>query len=166
MIWMTDLVIGIDPGLTGALAILAGEEIVALEDLPVARSPGKLAWIDGAKLEAMLEPRVNGHSAAVVIELVHSMPKQGVASSFTFGATYGSILSIVQAQHLPLHLISPSQWKREMKLQGKDKRAALAQARLLFPTADLALAKHHGRAEALLLAYWFREAKKTTPEGG
>jgi len=79
----------------------------------------------------------------------------GIASASTFGATFGSILAIIQARQLPLHLIAPSRWKRDLQLTGKDKKAALHKARLLYPTADLSLAKHHGRAEALLLGYWW-----------
>ena len=153
---MTDLVIGIDPGLTGAIAILSeGTALVALEDLPVCRTPGKLAWIDGVQLQFLLNDKLNGQSATAVVELVHSMPKQGVASSFAFGVSFGSVLSILQARQIPLHLISPTQWKRALQLVGKDKKAALYKARLLFPQADLTLAKHHGRAEALLLAHWY-----------
>ena len=157
---MTDLVIGIDPGLTGALAILSqGTALIALEDLPVCRTPGKLAWIDGAALQVLLRDHLKDSPAVAVVELVHSMPKQGVASSFAFGVSFGSLLSILQVFQLPLHLVRPLAWKRDLQLAGKDKKAALYKARLLYPQADLKLAKHHGRAEALLLAYWFLKGK-------
>ena len=103
----------------------------------------------------MLIEKVGGSAATCVVETVHSMPRQGVASAFTFGATFGSILSIIQARQLPLHLISPSRWKRDLGLTGKDKKAALHKARLLFPAAELSRAKDHGRAEALLLGHWW-----------
>lgn len=163
---MTELVVGVDPGLTGALAILnSSAELVALVDLPVCRTPGKLAWIDGAELESLLGAHLNGRGAVAVVELASAMPKQGVASTFAFGVTFGSILSILQAWQFPLHLVKPAQWKRDLCLAGKDKKASLYKARLLYPTADLKLAKHHGRAEALLIAYWYMQ-KKTAPKGG
>jgi len=81
------------------------------------------------------------------------MPKQGIASAFTFGAGLGSILATVQTLRLPLELVTPATWKRALGL-GAEKRASLDKARLLFPSAPLDLAKHDGRAEALLIAYW------------
>ncbi len=81
------------------------------------------------------------------------MPRQGIASAFNFGVGFGSVLSILQARHLSIELVTPVVWKRAMGL-SKDKRASLDKARLLYPAADLSLAKHEGRAEALLLAHW------------
>jgi crossover junction endodeoxyribonuclease RuvC len=81
------------------------------------------------------------------------MPRQGVASSFAFGVVFGSILSVLQAMQIGIDLVTPATWKRALGLSS-DKRASLDKARLLFPTADLHLAKHDGRAEALLLAHW------------
>ena len=81
------------------------------------------------------------------------MPKQGVASSFALGVGLGSILGVLQAMHVPLELVTAAAWKRALGLSS-DKRASLHKARLLFPSAELGLAKHDGRAEALLLAYY------------
>ncbi len=83
------------------------------------------------------------------------MPKQGIASSFLFGVGFGSILSVIQAMHVPLSFTTPGVWKRSYGL-SKDKHASLHKARLMFPTAELHLAKHDGRAEALLIAEFGR----------
>ena len=80
------------------------------------------------------------------------MPGQGIASSFQFGVGFGSILGVLQALHIRIELVTPSSWKRSYGL-SKDKHASLHKARLLFPTAELHLAKHDGRAEALLIAH-------------
>lgn len=147
------LTIGIDPGLTGAAGILnADGTFRAVFDLPVIRDHS-LAWIDGQELTSRLLQVREGQPARAVVERVSAMPGQGVSSSFTFGATVGSILAAVQAARLPIELATPATWKGALRL-GKDKHAALHRARLLFPDAELPLAKHHGRAEALLLAYW------------
>jgi len=147
------LTIGIDPGLLGALAVLSQSgDVEALADLPVIRDRS-LAWIDGGELQRLLLGALNGRPARAYIERVSAMPGQGVASSFNFGVGFGSILSIVQAWPLPIEFVTPAVWKRGLGL-GSDKRASLDRARLLFPTADLGLAKHEGRAEALLIAYW------------
>lgn len=147
------LIVGIDPGLCGAIAFLgAGGELEHLADLPVIRD-GRLAWIDGAALQSLLIEVIHGRAARAVIERVSAMPHQGVASSFTFGATFGSILGVLQARHLSIELVTASVWKRALGL-GSNKAASLHKARLLYPTADLELAKHDGRAEALLIAHY------------
>ena len=79
------------------------------------------------------------------------MPGQGIASSFQFGVGFGSILSVLQALHVNIEFVTPAVWKKSYGL-GTDKHASLHKGRLLFPTADLHLAKHDGRAEALLIA--------------
>jgi crossover junction endodeoxyribonuclease RuvC len=145
------LCIGIDPGLSGAVAILdqAGE-LVSVTDLPVIRDLS-LAWIDGGSLQSIILGALQGRTAGAIIERVSSMPGQGVASSFQFGVGFGSVLSVLQALHIPLEFVTAAVWKRSYGL-GKDKHASLHKARLLYPAAELHLAKHHGRAEALLVA--------------
>lgn len=145
--------IGIDPGLSGAAAVLAEDgAVLLLADLPVIRD-GRLAWIDGGALQSMLLGAICGKRCCAIVERVSAMPRQGVSSSFTFGVGLGSILATIQTLRIPLELVQASWWKRELGLSN-DKRASLDKARLLFPTADLGLAKHDGRAEALLIAHW------------
>ena len=152
---VTSLTIGIDPGLSGALAILDGNGATELvTDLPVIRDR-TLAWIDGSALQSILLDAIRGRPTRAIVERVSAMPRQGVASSFQFGVGFGSILSVLQALHIPLELVTPAMWKRALGLSS-DKNASLHKARLLFPTAELHLAKHDGRAEALLIAHWSR----------
>ena len=145
------LQIGIDPGLTGALAIIddAGA-VVTLADLPIIRDLS-LAWVDGSALQSLLLDAIGGRQCRAMVERVSAMPKQGIASAFQFGVGFGSILSVLQALHIPLEFVTPAVWKRSYGL-SKDKHASLHKARLLFPSAELHLAKHDGRAEALLIA--------------
>ena len=145
------IVLGIDPGLTGALGVIADcGEFLGVHDLPVIRDHN-LAWIDGDLLRSMI---LGYHGTKrVVIERVSAMPKQGVSSSFQFGVGFGSILGVVQSLGIPIELVRPAQWKRALGLSS-DKHASLHKARLQFPAAELTLAKHDGRAEALLVAYW------------
>jgi len=155
------LTLAIDPGLTGALALLDADgacELVA--DLPVIRDRS-LAWIDGAQLQSMLLDALRGRRCRALVERVSAMPAQGVASSFAFGLVTGSILSVLQTLQLPLELVTPAAWKRALGLTS-DKRASLDRARLLFPSAELHLAKHDGRAEALLLAYYVQNRRRET----
>lgn len=144
-------VVGVDPGLSGGLAVLSERgEFIAVHDLPVITDHA-LAWIDGDQLRTLL---LEAGPARVIIERVSAMPRQGVSSSFKFGCSFGSILGVVQALQMPLELVAPSKWKRELGLIA-DKNASLHRARLLFPQAELQLARHADRAESLLIAYWF-----------
>ena len=147
------LTLAIDPGITGAIAILDGDgTLELLADLPVIRDHS-LAWIDGAELQSIVRDASGGRPCRAVVERVSAMPRQGVSSSFAFGVGFGSVLGVLQAMHLPIELITPVVWKRALGLTS-EKRVSLDRARLLFPTADLRLAKHDGRAEAALLAYY------------
>lgn len=154
-------IIGIDPGLSGGIAILDQTgALQALEDLPVIRD-GKLSWIDGGRLQSLLIDTLHGRPARVFIERVQAFPKQGRSSAFNFGVGFGSVLGVLQARHLAIELVTPAVWKSAMGL-NRDKRASLDKARLLFPMAELSCAKHEGRAEALLIArYGLRVAYPT-----
>lgn len=148
------IVVGVDPGLTGALAIISAGALLAVDDMPVAGgdiSAQLLAvwareWIEGCTTPEL----------AAIVEDVHSMPKQGVASSFKFGRGKGVVEGVLAGAGWPLHYVSPAKWKRDMRLT-KDKGACRQRACELWPSrADLfRRVKDDGRAEAALIAYWF-----------
>jgi hypothetical protein len=147
------LVIGADPGQSGAQAILDWRgDLVLVADLPYIRN-GRTAFVDSIALQEAICGVIGTRPARAIVERVSAMPKQGVASSFAFGTGYGSLLGVLRSMAYPIELAAPSQWKREMGLSS-DKQASLNMARLRFPQADLRLQKHEGRAEALLLAMW------------
>jgi hypothetical protein len=152
---MSLLHVGVDPGLSGAIAILdADSNVVLLSDLPVSRDKS-LAWIDGGELQSLVLRALQGRRAVATIERVSSRPAQGIASAFQFGLGYGSVLSVLQALHISLSFVTPAGWKKFYGL-GADKKAALFKARLSYPTAELHLVKHSDRAEALLIAEYGR----------
>ena len=88
-----------------------------------------------------------------LIERVHAMKGQGVSSCFNFGVSYGVVQGVVTAKRIPLHLITPQEWKKYHRL-GPDKGSARGLASRLFPVqADLfSRVRDDGRAEAALLA--------------
>lgn len=150
---MTRLFLGIDPGLTGALALLdARGALFQVEDLPtIARGKGKVRQeIDAAALARLLRPHAADIELAVV-EQVSAMPGQGVASVFSLGHTLGAIVGVLQALAIPLHLVTPAQWKKAAGVSA-DKDLVRAAAVRLYPAAPLDRKKDHNRAEALLLA--------------
>jgi crossover junction endodeoxyribonuclease RuvC len=88
-----------------------------------------------------------------LIERVHAMKGQGVSSCFNFGVSYGVVQGVVTAHRIPVHLITPQEWKKHHRLSS-DKGAARGLASRLIPAqADLfSRVRDDGRAEAALLA--------------
>lgn len=94
------------------------------------------------------------------LEKVHAMPKQGVASTFSFGESYGWLKGVLDANHVSYQEIPPERWKKEFGL-NTDKKKSIEVARQLFPDADLRPTERSrvdsdGMAEALLMAEYAR----------
>lgn len=150
------LIIGNDPGITGAMAALDHGGLRSVDDLPVmacGKGTGKRKQqLNPAALSALLLERANGlEKVLVVLERVASMPGQGVAGVFSLGDTFGCIRGVVAARGLPLEFVTPQAWKKHFRLTA-DKEQARAKAIELYPDAPLSRVKDHGRAEAILIA--------------
>jgi crossover junction endodeoxyribonuclease RuvC len=105
----------------------------------------------------------------MVVEDVHSMPKQGVSSTFKFGMGCGIIHGVAGALRLPLTLVTPNQWKAFHRLRGPDKEASRVLAIRKWPQHNRHLdrRKDADRAEALLIGDWYyvhHIVPRTTPE--
>ena len=139
--------LGIDPGQSGAIALLS-EEQVLVEDWP--GDPNAAADV---LREWLGQYRVD----LAALERVNAMPKQGVSSTFKLGCNLGAWQGILAALGLPYLMPTPQEWQKGLvkKSDGPDPKArSLAVARRLFPDAVLSRKSDHGRADALLLA-WF-----------
>jgi crossover junction endodeoxyribonuclease RuvC len=151
-------ILGIDPGLGGALALI-GDGFLAVEDMPV-MGVGRQKVVNGAQVANIVD---RWEPDTVMLERVHAMPKQGVVSAFRFGQVLGTIEGIVLGINIPLRYCTPQKWKKHFRLNA-DKEQARMQAIRLFPSlADqLSRKKDDGRAEALLIAKYFDETRGTT----
>lgn len=149
--------VGIDPGLRGAIAVLdSAGQILVVYDMPSApvRVNGKRRHeLDMAALADILGEWPLDVTA--VVERVHSMPAQGVASSFSFGLVYGAIRQALACGQVPTRLVTPQVWKKYFSL-GSGKDEARAKAAALFPAqaALFARKKDDGRAESSLIALY------------
>ncbi len=146
-------VLAIDPGLTGALAFYYPDKPgrVAVYDMPV---------VGSAVNAAAMRDAIKGFAPDVaVIERVGPMPRDGVMQAWRFSAAFTTAQVVCALGDVPIVLITPSQWKRAMKLPGG--KAAKDQARTLaiatFPACADAFTrkKDAGRAEAALLAIYY-----------
>lgn len=174
------LVIGIDPGLTGACSVIDHNGLRAVFDLPVMKIPGVgpkalvQNKIDGRAFCALLLkhcPASEGNPQAV-IEAVGTMggANNAVQTQGSLLRSLGALETVAECLKFPLEYAHPQTWKRFYGLvEAKDlsltdsqrtaaaKRKAMDKARALYPACtDIARVKDHNRAEAILLAHWWR----------
>ena len=155
------ITIGIDPGITGAIGVLKNGNFQTVHDIPsVLRGNGVVKReIDPANfyriLQSVQDPK---ESCEVLLERVNAMPGQGSSSVFSFGDSYGCCRSVAAISGLPVHLVTPSVWKKHFSL-SRDKEESRALAIRLFPEAPLGLKKYSDRAEALLMARYLWEVR-------
>jgi len=158
------IVMGFDPGLTGAIAVLKDGNLTDVHDMPVtAKSHGK-----GNEVNArLLADIVNGVAASTLnlvfaCERVGAMRRrkngkdqsQGASSMFSFGRSTGVIEGVCGVYGHPMHFVRPMVWKKHFGLVKKDKDASRGVAIGLFPESAeyLTRKKDHGRADAILIA--------------
>lgn len=161
--------IGIDPGKFGAIAILDGNGVL----LNVTNTPLlECGDFDVLKMYSILSCQMSlGYYPLIVIEDVHSMPRDGVRGAFSFGRGLGiwhSIMSIVAppSSKEKYKKVSPQVWKRHFGLYGiknevERKTKARQKVIELFPymSGEFTKQKDHDKAEAALMARWLYEKK-------
>ena len=148
----------IDPGLTGAIAYVDESGLIDVFDLPVVDKRISSALFS----EMVRKVKVDGAYFPVkhvCIEDVHAGPKDGRVGAFKFGRTLGNLEACAATLHVPITYVQPATWKRKMGLMRQDKEASRRLAIDRHPDfADLLkLKKHHGRAEAILIADYATE---------
>lgn len=158
------VIIGVDPGCTGALAALRENGSLIETFLMPTMKVGTKTRVNGAAVAAWLSHIRNGSTVEwhAYLEQVNAMPSgppgsrrtMGVASAFTFGHAAGLIEGVLSAGAIPLTLVPPQAWKKHAGLIGKDKDAARTRAIQLFPECRVLDLKAKGQAvaDALLIA--------------
>lgn len=159
------IIIGIDAGLHGAIAVINGEgRLLELVDTPTLQvQSGKIVrhhyQIPGmANIIRCVQSNYQSKNKIIAgLEKQHSRPIQGVVQAFTTGEGYGVWRAILVMLDISFDLPTPQAWKKVMLPgMGKDKDASRLRAQQLFPNAQLHLKRHHDRAEALLIAEYIR----------
>tara|TARA_B100000674_G_scaffold77408_1_gene53868 strand:+ start:517 stop:1014 length:498 start_codon:yes stop_codon:yes gene_type:complete len=158
------IIFGIDPGLSGAIAILHKKKVLNLYEMPV-MSEGKKnkKQLNSAQLVNIINEhlRVDNEEVAVVVEQVNAMPGQGVTSMFNFGQTFGAIKGVCAALQLPIYLVRPSKWKKHFELINSSKDASRTMVIQMYPnlSKDLAKKKDVNKSDAVLIARYFYDTK-------
>ena len=147
-------VIGIDPGLSGGIAILEDDK-VRLEKMPVlVDSKTGRRHVCVVKLKEILSASL---PAFVVLEKAQPMPRDGSMGSFRYGECFGTISAVVEMLGMECLQVHPATWKTAMQLKGATKDDSRAMATEIVGKDVFSKKNSHNLAEALLLAQYGRK---------
>ena len=160
------IIVGIDPGVSGAICFLLKGKIVALYDMPTMVDGKKnKKQVNGSQIFNEISERIkkiDKKDIKVIIEQVSAMPGQGVTSMFNFGQSYGILKGICSAMQLPMYFVRPAKWKKYFNLINSEKDASRTKAIEIFPyfSAQLSRKKDSNKADAILIASFYFETYK------
>ncbi len=160
-------IIGIDPGISGAICFFEDGKIIDVIEMP-SMSEGKKnkKQVNGNQLCNEIKLRlseINDEKVCVVVEHVTAMPGQGVTSMFNFGQSFGIIKGICSAMQLPIHFVRPTKWKKYFNLINTSKDASRSRAIEIFPkiSNQLKRKKDSNKADAILIASYYYNTYKS-----
>jgi crossover junction endodeoxyribonuclease RuvC len=153
--------IGIDPGISGAIAAVNAQTLEALEvaDTPVVTAEGKKLY-DISGMAALIRHMSLFGDAVVTLEQAQAMPGQGVSSTFATGRGFGIWEGVLSALDVPYRTVRPIAWAKRVLAgtPGEGKERSIQFAMRMFPGAELtpkgSRKPRDGRADALCLAYY------------
>ena len=136
-------IIGIDPGLSGAIAILEDNKVLNIFDMPVmAEGKKNKRQLNSAQLVNIIKGNtVPEDEVVVIVEQVNAMPGQGVTSMFNFGQTFGAIKGVCAALNLPIFFVRPSKWKKYFELINASKDSSRTKVIEMYPSLSNQLSK-------------------------
>ena len=158
------IIIGIDPGINGAISIIENKKIIEVYDTPTMIDGKKnKRQLNGAQVTNIFKERLNGEKeVVVVVEHVNAMPGQGVTSMFNFGQSFGVIKGICAALNLPIYFVRPAKWKKHFNLIKTNKDASRTKVIEVYPeiSSKLHRKKDSNRADAILIALYFNDTHR------
>ena len=151
-------VLGIDPGLSGGLAMWDGSELIGPIEIPTAKSTGRGREVLWPELNSLWD-KYFFWADHVFLERVAARPGQGVSSMFKFGTVFGGLRAMTAVKLLPLTLVTPNAWMRAMGVGRGSKEASVIRATELFPDRATAFRGPKGGikdgfAEAALISWY------------
>ena len=161
------LIIGIDPGISGALCFMEQGKIIDVIDMPsMADGKKNKKQVNGSQVFNEISRHLKYNkpeNVKVIIEHVTAMPGQGVTSMFNFGQSFGVIKGICSAMQLPIHFIRPTKWKKYFNLINSSKDASRSRAIEIFPKVSdkLKRKKDSNKADAILIASYYYNTYKS-----
>ena len=162
------LIIGIDPGISGAICFFENGEIKDIIEMPnMADGKKNKRQINGPQIFNEISVRIKGipkKDVLVVMEQVSAMPGQGVTSMFNFGQSFGVIKGVCSAMQLSMHFVRPMKWKKYYSLIKCEKDASRTKVIEIFPyiSSKLSRKKDSNKADAILIASFFHNTYQKT----
>ena len=159
------LIIGIDPGISGAICFFENGEVKEVIEMPtMADGKKNKRQINGSQTYNEILQRIKNISnkdILVVIEQVSAMPGQGVTSMFNFGQTFGAIKGVCAALELPIFFVRPSKWKKHFELINSSKDSSRTKAIEMYPSLsnNLSKKKDVNKSDAILIARFYSETR-------
>ena len=154
-------IVGIDPGLSGAIAIIEDNKVVGIFDMPVmAEGKKNKRQLNSAQLVNIIrENTASRDEVAVIVEQVNAMPGQGVTSMFNFGQTFGAIKGVCAALNLPIFFVRPSKWKKYFELINSSKDSSRTKVIEMYPSLSNQLSKKKdvNKSDAILIARFYSD---------
>ncbi|MBA1340487.1 MAG: crossover junction endodeoxyribonuclease RuvC [Pelagibacterales bacterium] len=156
-------IIGIDPGLSGGMAVLENNKVKFIFDMPVMPEGKKnKRQLNSAQLAKLIKDNIlEKEEVCVVVEQVNAMPGQGVTSMFNFGQTFGAIKGICAALGLPIFFVRPSKWKKHFELINSSKDSSRTKVIEMYPNLsnELSKKKDVNKSDAILIALYHSETR-------
>ena len=160
------LIIGIDPGISGAICFFENGQVKEIIDMPVMADGKKnKRQVNGPQVYNEVFTRINKlpkKDIIVVIEQVSAMPGQGVTSMFNFCQSFGFLKGICSAMQLSMYFVRPAKWKKYFGLIKTEKDASRTKVIEIFPyiSSQLSRKKDSNKADAILIASFFYNTYK------
>jgi crossover junction endodeoxyribonuclease RuvC len=158
-----EVIVGIDPGVSGAICILRNGKVTMTCDMPIMVDGTKSKrQVNAAELANILINEKIGEQDKIILESVSAMPGQGVTGMFSFGQSFGVIKGVCAALKLPLHLVRPVKWKKHFNLLNSEKDASRTKVIEMFPyiSSEVSKKKDANKADAILIAKYFFETAR------
>ena len=155
------LIIGMDPGISGAICFFENGEVKEILDIPnMADGKKNKRQINGPQIYNEISKRIINipkKEVVAVIEQVSAMPGQGVTSMFNFGQSFGVLKGICSAMQLSMHFVRPAKWKKYFNLIKTEKDASRTKVIEIFPyiSSQLSRKKDSNKADAILIASFY-----------
>ncbi len=160
------LIIGIDPGISGAICFMEDGKITDVIEMPsMAEGKKNKKQVNSSQIFNEISSKIknyNKNEVKVVIEHVTAMPGQGVTSMFNFGQSFGVLKGICSAMQLSMFFIRPAKWKKYFGLINTEKDASRTKVIEIFPyiSSELSRKKDSNKADAVLIASFFYNTYK------
>jgi hypothetical protein len=165
---MTEIIIGIDPGVKGAVAVQYDNDLLLTHDLKVCYKPtGSFNSLDPALFDGLVTNAIpdecDPENVAVFCEEAqHLAHRTSIKTARAIYDARGVMRSVLERRGFKVRYVHPQTWKTKLGLRKQDKKASIAKACLLFPKSKTLFTKMYqgrtllldGRAEAALIAYY------------